>query len=345
MTQSNPILVVNNLGHRYGRNAVVERISFSVRPGEIVGILGASGSGKTTVLRAIAGMLTPTSGSIEVAGTAVSKDGCEHVPAERRRIGLMFQDFALFPHMTVEQNIEYGIHKQPDRIDRVRQLLHFVGLDAFGKRQPSSLSGGQKQRVALARAIAPKPVALLLDEPFANLDAQMRLDLGETMRQTLRSESIGAVLVTHDRREAFALSDRLICLGCIDEQSAATVLQSGTPKDVYNEPESRVVAELTGSVVALPGVAEGQHVSTDLGRLELRQPKAGPVTVLIRNAQLQFHPDEHGPFNVIDCQFVGPGFQIKVTGACGTHWIPTHVIQRVGQSGRLAALGAVAAIS
>ena len=237
----------------------------------------------------------------------------------------MFQDFALFPHMSVAENIEYGIHRDPDRKAQVQQLLAFVGLDGFGGRLSNSLSGGQKQRVALARAIAPKPVALLLDEPFANLDAQMRLELGETMRQTLRAESIGAVLVTHDRREAFALSDSLICLGSVQSGGAATIMQSGPPEQVFNEPESRQVAELTGPVFTLSGVAQGDFVSTALGSLSLRKPETGSVTVLIRNEQCQFDAEPGGAITVVDCQFVGPGFKVKISADFGTVWIPSIV--------------------
>ncbi|MBV70715.1 MAG: hypothetical protein CMH52_05130 [Myxococcales bacterium] len=345
MTECNAIIVVDKLGHRYGQDEVVERVSFSVNPGEIVGILGASGSGKTTVLRAIAGFVTPTVGSIQVDGTPVVQAGQERIAAERRRIGLMFQDFALFPHMSVAENIEYGIHLDPDRQSRVQKLLNFVGLDGFGHRLPNSLSGGQKQRVALARAIAPKPVALLLDEPFANLDARMRLELGETMRQTLRAESIGAVLVTHDRREAFALSDRLICLGSPDVDGVATILQSGPPEQVFNEPQSRQVAELTGAVFSLSGIGDGDVVSTAIGPLSLRRPSHGPVTVLIRNEQCQFEPDPDGSIEVIDCQFVGPGFKVKISANFGSYWIPSTGAFAAGQRGRLMIAGAVSALA
>ena len=341
MTLPNPIIIVDKLSHRDGEENGVERVTFSVTPGESVGILGASGSGKTTVLRAIAGFVTPTAGSIQVGGVTVVEAGRERIAAERRRIGLMFQDFALFPHMSVAENIEYGIYRDPDRGMRVQQLLDFVGLEGFGDRLPNSLSGGQKQRVALARAIAPKPVALLLDEPFANLDAQMRLELGETMRQTLRAESIGAVLVTHDRREAFALSDRLICLGSTESDGISTIMQSGLPEQVFNEPESRQVAELTGAVFSLNGVAEGGFVSTALGKLSLRRPGNGPVTVLIRNEQCQFHAEPEGSIKVIDCQFVGPGFKVKITSDFGTYWVPSIVALTPGQQGRLMISGPV----
>ena len=229
------VIRVNNLGHRYGdQDPVLHGVNLEVRKGEVLSILGASGSGKSTFLRAIAGFVTPTQGQIELDGQLVCADGTEHVGAQERRLGMMFQDYALFPFMSVADNVAYGIHTRPDRQKRVGELLELVGLTGYDARAPGTLSGGQQQRVALVRALAPRPIALLLDEPFANLDGALRASVGDEVRRILREEKTTGLLVTHDRSEALGLADRVALFGPVGPDSQPGLIQIGSPDHVYH---------------------------------------------------------------------------------------------------------------
>ena len=185
MSDKKTLVQVTGLGHAFGTVPVLNDVNFALETGEFVAILGGSGSGKSTLLRALAGLLCPSQGRIEIMGQCVTDDGAIAVPAEQRSVGLVFQDYALFPHMTVADNIAYGIHRSANRDERVTELLEWVGLQELGARMPPTQSGGQRQRVALARALAPNPVALLLDEPFANLDGPLRQVMGISIREIL----------------------------------------------------------------------------------------------------------------------------------------------------------------
>ena len=206
-----PILKLEEVGHAYGAESVLTGVSVSLQAGEFLAILGASGCGKSTLLRAIAGFVCARYGKVSLGDALVSDNGRELLPAEKRPVGLVFQDYALFPHMTVAKNIAFGIHKASDRLSRVESLLELVDLKGFGDRMPNSLSGGQKQRVALARALAPRPKLLLLDEPFANLDGPIRMEVGHSIKQILRRAGAAGILVTHDRSEALGLRIELRC--------------------------------------------------------------------------------------------------------------------------------------
>jgi iron(III) transport system ATP-binding protein len=192
---------------------ILQDVSLDVGQGEIVGLLGPSGSGKSTLLRLIAGLEAPTAGRIAVCGKTVA-DRTTFVPPERRGIGMVFQDYALFPHMTVARNIEFGLHRIPrgERKQRVRQMLELVQLPEYGSRYPHELSGGQQQRVALARALAPKPSLLLMDEPFSNLDAALKADIRRELRDILRRAEMACLFVTHDREDVEAICDRSITI-------------------------------------------------------------------------------------------------------------------------------------
>lgn len=238
---------ITGLRHAYGATPVLAGLDLSVGEGELVAILGASGCGKTTLLRAIAGLVTPTDGDIHIAGQAVVQGGRDLVPCERRGVGLVFQEYALFPTLTVSENIGFGGASH----DRVQKLLAVTGLDDLADRKPSQLSGGQQQRVALARALAPKPTLILLDEPFANVDAQRRLALGRFLREALAVEGTAALLVTHDQDTALRLGDRLAVL--MPGPAGARVAQQGAPQEVYREPVSLEVARLTGSCFEVDG--------------------------------------------------------------------------------------------
>ena len=225
-------LRVDNLSVAYGGPPVLTDLSLEIAPGELVALLGPSGCGKTTLLRSIAGLERPTHGTISVGGRVVT-DNENFVPPERRRIGMVFQDGALFPHLDVQRNVAYGLPRDQRRNGRVDEALAMVGLADVADRMPGTLSGGQQQRVALARALAPRPGVLLLDEPFSNLDATLRLQVRAEMHRLLVDLGITTIFVTHDQEEAFVLGDRVAVL------HDGHLVQVGTPDDLYRRPADR----------------------------------------------------------------------------------------------------------
>ncbi len=258
-----PLLELKNISHAYGKQVVVSDLSCFLEQGTIGCLLGPSGCGKTTVLRAIAGFEALTQGEIRLGGQVVSSPAA-HVPPERRRIGMVFQDYALFPHLTVADNIGFGLQKSvpAERHSRVESLLATVGLSGLGAKYPHELSGGQQQRVALARALAPKPQLLLLDEPFSNLDVDLRERLSLEVRDILKQSGITAVLVTHDQHEAFAVADEI---GIMHE---GRIQQWDTPYNLYHRPANRFVADFVGQGVFLEGeVLNAREVRIELGTL------------------------------------------------------------------------------
>lgn len=289
------------LGHAYGATPVLDTVDLAVEQGAFVSVLGSSGCGKTTLLRAIAGLVTPTTGHIEVGGVEVVAHGVEKVRTEHRRVGLVFQDYALFPSLDVSANVGFAI----DDPARVHALLTLVGLEALSGRKPDALSGGQQQRVALARALAPRPRLLLLDEPFANVDADRREQLGAELRDITRREGSSVLLVTHDRRDALALSDRLVVLE--PGPRGAVVAQSGAPDALYLRPVNAYVATLTGPCWFLEGTARGDVAETVHGQVRLAIPRTGPVLLMVRPEQARFVPG--GPHEVTERRFVDGRWQ------------------------------------
>jgi iron(III) transport system ATP-binding protein len=276
------LLEVRRVGQAYDERAVLKALSFSLPAGMIGCLLGPSGCGKTTVLRCIAGFEPVREGEIVLHGETMSQPG-RTVPAERRRIGMVFQDYALFPHLTVERNIAFGLRSTPahERRARVAELLEIVRLDAVATRYPHELSGGQQQRVALARALAPRPELLLLDEPFSNLDVELRERLSVEVRQILKQQKTTAILVTHDQNEAFNIADE------IGIMSEGRIEQWDTPYRLYHEPATRFVADFIGQGVFLPGtVLSDRTVSMELGVLRgsvmHTVPNGTAVDVLLR---------------------------------------------------------------
>jgi iron(III) transport system ATP-binding protein len=258
-----PLLEIASITHAYGDHAVVEALTMQLDSGAIGCLLGPSGCGKTTVLRCIAGFERLGSGTIRLGGETVSGPDT-HVPAEDRRIGMVFQDYALFPHLTVADNVGFGLRSNRAlQQSRVSALLATVGLAGVRDKFPHELSGGQQQRVALARALAPKPRLLLLDEPFSNLDVDLRERLAVEVRDILKAEGITAVLVTHDQHEAFAIADEI---GVMHE---GVIQQWDTPYNLYHRPSNRFVADFVGQGVFLPGkVLDKNHVRIELGTLQ-----------------------------------------------------------------------------
>ena len=228
---------LSGVSRSYGPVRAVKDLGLAVTRGEILALLGPSGCGKTTTLRLIAGFEPPDSGTVEVGGRTVAGPGT-NVPPEKRRVGMVFQDYALFPHLSVEQNVSYGLPNwKKGRVEEVLALTHLVGL---GGRMPHELSGGQQQRVALARALAPEPAVVLLDEPFSNLDASLRIRVRSEMREILRDAGATAVFVTHDQEEAFAVADRVVII------DRGKVQQVGSPDAILRAPANAFVADFIG---------------------------------------------------------------------------------------------------
>ncbi len=261
-------LELNDIVQRYGRQTVVDGVSFSLEAGRIACLLGPSGCGKTTLLRCIAGFEEITGGEIRLRGSTVSRPG-QHQAPEKRRIGMVFQDYALFPHLTVDQNVAFGLPQRTGREAdlRVNSLLETVGLTGLGKKYPHELSGGQQQRVALARALAPRPELILLDEPFSNLDVGLRERLSIEVREILKREGSTAIMVTHDQHEAFAMADE------IGVMYNGHTQQWDIPYNLYHRPANRFVADFIGQGVLLAGtVVEDNSVRMELGTLRSDTP-------------------------------------------------------------------------
>ena len=254
MSHTAALLQITGLQHRYGELVVIDNLSLQLAEGEIGCLLGSSGCGKTTVLRCIAGFEHAQGGRIEVAGITLSAPG-QHMPPERRRIGMVFQDYALFPHLDIASNIAFGLRgaSAAERASRVDELLELIGLAGRGKRYPHEISGGQQQRVALARALAPKPELVLLDEPFSNLDADLRTRLSKEVRSLLKQEKTSALLVTHDQQEAFAMADK------IGIMADGRLQQWDTPYNLYHNPATPAIAGFIGQGVLLRGQMSGSH--------------------------------------------------------------------------------------
>jgi len=275
-------LSIRGVTARYGSTEVLHALDLDVPSGSTTSILGPSGSGKTTLLRVIAGFEPAAAGSVTIGDRCVEGAG-RSVPPEKRRIGYVAQDGALFPHLTVAKNVAFGLRRSPSRADRVAELLDMVGLDAFAGRYPHELSGGQQQRVALARALASRPQVVLLDEPFAALDAALRQDVRREVGAILREAGTTVVLVTHDQDEALSFADRVAVL------RAGVIVQVGEPAELYDRPVDVELAEFLGAANIVPGVGFSYGVKTALG--ELRTDPAVPagvgVLVLVRPEQVR----------------------------------------------------------
>jgi iron(III) transport system ATP-binding protein len=286
-----------------GQMPAVYGISFKVNKGEVLALLGPSGSGKTTVLRLIAGFEVPDHGKISLGGQEVSRpDRC--LPPEKRGVGMVFQDYALFPHLTVAKNVAFGLRRLgvADRKQRVMEVLTLVGLTGFEQCYPHELSGGQQQRVALARAIAPNPIVVLLDEPFSNLDPDMRSRMRYEVQQILKRVGTTAILVTHDHEEAFAMADHIAVL------NAGRLEQLDTPEVIYHTPSTPFVADFVGQADFLPGSVEGDgFIHTEIGQFpnEMGYPEGASLVVMIRPDDIHLVPDPKGVGRVVSRQFRG----------------------------------------
>ena len=257
---------VVGISKRFGKIGVLEDIDFDVSEGEILVLLGASGSGKTTILRIIAGLEQPYTGKVILHGKDVTE-----LPARERGVGVIFQAYALFPKMTVEKNISYGLRirkrKRKEIRETVNRLLALVQLEEHRKKYPSQLSGGQQQRVAIARTLAYNPEVLLFDEPFGALDAQTRVHLRREIKALLKKVSVPSIFITHDQEEALELGDRIAVI------NVGRIEQIGTPYEVYNNPATEYVATFLGAANILPAVIRGAKL--EIGSALLPLPEAG----------------------------------------------------------------------
>jgi iron(III) transport system ATP-binding protein len=301
---------VDSVSKRFGHVRAVDRAQLDVAGGEFVALLGPSGCGKTTLLRLIAGFEIPDEGRVEIAGTTVA--GPVWVPPERRRVGIVFQDYALFPHLTVAANIGYGVARAR-RTARVRELLAVVGLAGYEDRYPHELSGGQQQRVALARALAPEPGIVLLDEPWSNIDAFRRSSMRDELAAILREAGVTVLLVTHDREEAFSVADRIALM------RDGEIVQAGRPEDVYFAPATSWAAQFVGAANLVPGRLADGHVETPLGSFAAPAgEEESQVQVLVRPELLELLPDGVGDGEVVSREFRGHDVFYRVRLSDGT---------------------------
>lgn len=272
-------LTVSGVDHAYDDTPIIRDISFTIPAGESLALLGPSGCGKTTLLRVVAGLERPSRGSIMIGDTTVCSPSA-WVPPDKRRVGMVFQDWALFPHLTVAANVGYGLPRAERKGDRVDDALALVGLADLGDRMPHTLSGGQQQRVALARALAPQPALLLLDEPFSNLDTSLRVEVRGEVHRLLHELGITTIVVTHDQEEAFVLGDRVAVM------REGHVVQLASPQDLYRTPVDRDVAEFVGSGSIISARAIQGQAATMCGDVAVDSPD-GDIDLLLRPEQLE----------------------------------------------------------
>ena len=313
-------LALDSISCQYGDKVVFESLSFEVDQGSIACLLGPSGCGKTTALRAIAGLEPVTMGTIRLAGNLISSPQVTVAP-ELRQIGMVFQDYALFPHLTVQANIGFGLHglAKAEVQDRVTQLLQLIRMQEYAAAYPHQLSGGQQQRVALARALAPRPKLLLLDEPFSNLDTELRRSLSLEVRDILRQFDTTAILVTHDQNEAFTMAD------VIGVMSEGKLLQWAGPHHLFHEPVSPTVAAFVSQGQFLPAtLLSPSIIRTTLGEVELEtahplwHANQQAVQLLLRPWNIRYTPAGGHPARILNQQFIGSYTQTTLQLADGS---------------------------
>ncbi|WP_288658075.1 ABC transporter ATP-binding protein [uncultured Limosilactobacillus sp.] len=316
---SNNIMEFRHVSQQFGNNVVLRDIDFEIEAGKFYTLLGPSGSGKTTILRLIAGFDQPTSGEIYFDGQQIND-----VPANRRQVNTVFQDYALFPHMNVAENVAFGLQikgvKKAETDWRVKEALHLVQLDGYGPREITAMSGGQRQRVAIARAIVNRPKLLLLDEALSALDHKLRVEMQTELRQLQRQLGITFIFVTHDQEEALAMSDQIMII------NDGTIQQSGTPVDIYDEPLNHFVADFIGESNIVPGVMKADYLVTidgqDFECVDAGMRPNERVEVVIRPEDLDITTADQGKLTVtVDTQlFRGVDYQITAHDQRDHEW-------------------------
>jgi iron(III) transport system ATP-binding protein len=291
-------LELSGVVKRFGRTTAVDDVSLTVADGELVALVGPSGCGKSTLLMLAAGLLEPDAGRLCVDDRLVAGNGT-WVPPEDRRVGVVFQDAALFPHLRVADNVAFGVPRGRDRAGRVAELLDLVELPDLGRRYPHELSGGQQQRVALARALAPQPSVVLFDEAFGNLDHALRAAVRDATARALRATGAAGVFVTHDQGEALAVAERVAVM------RRGRFEHVGEPADAFHRPANRFVATLLGEADFLPGRQDGDVVETEAGRLTATPAGRGDVEVMLRPHEVVFAADPTGSARVLRREFRG----------------------------------------
>lgn len=298
-------LTIENVSSDYQGQVILNGLNLTLQQGEIVALLGPSGCGKTTLLRAIAGLQPISQGTIQINGNTLTGDGI-FIPSELRGVGMIFQDYALFPHLNVADNILFGVKglNKVARQARLDEMLELVKLTGLGQRYPHELSGGQQQRVSIARALAYEPQLLLLDEPFSNIDAQVRNEMMLEIRNILKQRNVSAVFVTHSKDEAFVFADKL----ALFKQGA--IIQHGLAEDLYTCPTDRYVAEFLGAGNYLPiTVTNSQQVLSSIGLLQSSATINYPVDyqghLLLRPQQIELVADDNGVATIVDRRFLG----------------------------------------
>lgn len=305
-------LQLKDLSHRFGDMAALRGASLAVAPGELVCLFGPSGCGKTTLLRLAAGLEPLQEGTVELNGALLARPGAE-TPPEKRPVGLVFQDYVLFPHLTVEKNVAFGLAGANGVKERVKEQLDALGIGALSKRYPHELSGGQQQRVALARAIARKPQALLLDEPFASIDVTLRRRLRGELRRTLKEQNAAVLLVTHDPEEALALGDRIALM------RSGRIIETASPEELFAHPKTPEGASLFPGSQTIAGEIKNGAFHSLLGVSPATDLPAGPACAVLRPDAVAAAPDDNGAFRVTDMRFVGPRWSARLEDASGAH--------------------------
>ena len=301
---NDPVISARDLVVSFDGVPALDGFSLDVETGSIVALVGPSGCGKTTALRCIAGFQSVASGSISIRGRAVSGEGVMVEP-EKRRVGMVFQEFALFPHISVGENVGYGV-RGADRVHRVTTTLRLVGLDGYENRFPHELSGGEQQRVALARALAPEPDVVLLDEPFSNLDAPKREEMRRELRRIIHATGVTAVFVTHDQAEALAIADVVAVM------RSGSIVQAGPPDEVYGSPRTPWVASFLGDAVVLPATVRNGVAVTPLGAVPTSIEDGIAVEVMVRPEWVLPSASPDGRAKVVDREFYGHDQRVEV---------------------------------
>jgi iron(III) transport system ATP-binding protein len=329
MAQAEAIVSVAGVSRVYGRKAAIDRADLTLRRGRIVGLLGASGSGKSTLLRVIAGLESIDAGTIAIAGQVVSTPG-RSVPPEHRRVGMVFQDFALFPHLTVAQNVGFGLQGRTDREAVTGGLLERLRIAHLSKAFPHTLSGGEQQRVALARALARDPAVILLDEPFSSLDGSLRAEVREDLMRTLRDSATSAIVVTHDAEDAMMMADDLVLM------DAGRIIQAGTPHDLYARPTSVAAARLLGPLNLVEGQVQENLATSILGQKSVAAAN-GPAWMGIRPTDLKLGGSANGlEARVVSVSFAGGYHHVRVEA--GSQPLSLHLTGEAPAAGAVVSL-------